>query len=91
MKEIFSGSDDIYIRQFVIAALRCRAAIVFTESMADTEIITSHIIEKLTLAPYTDALSCENTTYNLEFLKNTLLTAASFLEETSIKQIVKKL
>lgn len=86
MRELFSGSDDIIIRQFVITALQCRAAIVFTESMADTEVITNHILEKLTLAPYTEP--CKNTTYDLNYLKDTLLTAAAFTEVSSMQQIV---
>ncbi len=86
MRELFSGSDDIIIRQFVITALQCRAAIVFTESMADTEVITNHILEKLTLAPYTEP--CKNTAYDLSYLKDTLLTAAAFTEVSSMQQIV---
>ncbi|KYZ78094.1 hypothetical protein AXX12_00680 [Anaerosporomusa subterranea] len=91
MKEIFAGSDDIITRQFLVTALNRRAAIVFTESMADTVTITNHIIEKLTLTPLTGFVPCMENACDIGFLKDTLLTAAAFTEEDNMKQVVKKI
>lgn len=92
IKEILAGSNDFHIREFSIASLSRKAAVVFLEGMSDQEMINTHVIEKLILPPLTGMLlSPPPQDKIVEHLKNTLLTAASATESIEMNQAVKRL
>ena len=91
IREIFRDSGDIIIRQFFITALNRRAAIVFTQGMANVEVITTNIIEKLTLPPLSGLAASPGTEGDAGFLKSTLLTVAAFNEESCMPPVVKRI
>lgn len=76
LEEIFADSNDIHIRELFIMPLKRKAVIVFVESMTDQAIINGHIMQKLSMPP-TTVLSNPIPQPTYEYLKNTLLTAAS--------------
>ncbi|MBP2626933.1 MAG: spore germination protein [Firmicutes bacterium] len=76
VEEIFADSNDIHIRELFIMPLKRKAVIVFVESMTDQAIINGHIMQKLSMPP-TTVLSNPIPQPTYEYLKNTLLTAAS--------------
>lgn len=76
LEEIFADSNDIHIRELFIMTLQRKAVIVFVESMTDQAIINGHIMRKLTMPPI-NGLSNPIPQPTYEYLKNTLLTAAS--------------
>jgi len=76
LKEIFADSNDIHIRELFIMPLQRKAVIVFVEGMVDQAIINGHIMVKLAMPPIT-GLSSPIPQPTYEYLKNTLLTAAS--------------
>lgn len=89
LEEIFAESNDIHIRELFIMPLQCKGAIVFVESMTDQAIINNHIIKKLTAPPINGLPnSIPQPTY--EYLKNTLLTAASVVVAHEMEVAVKR-
>ncbi|MDU4959361.1 MAG: spore germination protein [Sporomusaceae bacterium] len=91
LRIIFRGSGDVVIREFTIAALNRPAAVVFTESMADPQIIANQIIEKLSLPPLSGLAPCPAEGCDVTYLKSTLLTAAAFTEESGMQAIVRRI
>jgi len=90
LEEIFTGSNDIHIRELFIMSLQRKAVIVFVESMTDQAIINRHIMEKLALPPITGlANPIPQPTY--EYLKNTLLTAASVTATQEMEGATKRI
>jgi len=90
LEEIFAGSNDIHIRELFIMSLQRKAVIVFVESMTDQAIINGHIMEKLALPPITGlANPIPQPTY--EYLKNTLLTAASVTATQEMEAATKRI
>lgn len=91
IREILAGSNDFHIRQFVITPLNCKAALIYLEGMTDEEMINTHVIEKLTLPPVTGMTVSAQQDNPLEYLKDTLLTAASITEAADMDVAVKRL
>ncbi|WP_378953436.1 spore germination protein [Pelosinus sp. sgz500959] len=89
LEEIFADSNDIHIRELFIMSLQRRAVIVFVESMTDQAIINGHIMAKLTMPPITGLSNpIQEPTY--EYLKNTLVTAASVMATHEMKAATKR-
>ncbi|CQR73592.1 Spore germination protein B1 [Sporomusa ovata DSM 2662] len=84
LQELVGNSDDVQIREFFLAALKRKAALVFIEGMIDKELLNRHVIEKLMImvpnAPYVSD--------ELTYLKNTLLGVVSFSEVFQIEEAV---
>lgn len=91
VREILAGSSDFHIREFTITPLNCKAAIVFLEGMTDEEILNTHVIGKLTMPPMSGMNVDVNQANPLEYLKNTLLTAASITKTTEMAEAIKRL
>lgn len=86
IREIFSSSNDIQIREFLITPLQTKGAIVFIEGMSDKEIISSHIIKNLTsMTELPSSISM------LDYLKNTLLTAPSIMTVDTMEQVINQI
>lgn len=90
LEEIFADSNDIHIRELFITPLKCKGTIVFVESMTDQAIINGHIIQKLTV-PLITGLSSPIPQPTYEYLKNTLLTAASVVATHEMKVATKRI
>lgn len=87
LKEIFSGSDDIKYREVLIATLaNRRSVLVFVESMSSQQIINEDIIEKLTLSGVATPAPAQQEI--IQYLKDTILTAASIIESDTMEEIV---
>lgn len=89
LEEIFADSNDIHIRELFITSLKRKAVIIFVESMTDQAIINSHIMEKLTVPPIT-GLSIPISQPIHEYLKTTLLTAASVTAAYEMEAVTKR-
>ena len=89
LEEIFADSNDIHIRELFIMPLKRKAVIVFVESMTDQAIINGHIMQKLTMPPIT-GLSSPLPQPTYEYLKNTLLTAASVTSAQEMEAATKR-
>jgi hypothetical protein len=90
VREILSDSNDFHIREFSIFLLNRKASIVFLKNMTDEEMINNYVIEKLALPPV-GMTSSPPQDEPLEYLKNTLLTAASITEITDMDGAVRRL
>lgn len=89
LEEIFADSNDIHIRELFIMPLKRKGVIVFVESMTDQAIINGHIMGKLAMPPIT-GLSNPVTEPTYEYLKNTLLTAASVSPAHQMEAVTKR-
>jgi len=89
LEEIFAGSNDIHIRELFIISLQRKAVIVFVENMTDQAIINAHIMQKLTITPTNNSsILPPQPTY--EYLKNSLLTAASVSAANQMEAATKR-
>ncbi|VBB07310.1 bacillus/clostridium ger spore germination protein [Lucifera butyrica] len=90
LREMLADSFDFQIREFSITASKRKAAVAFFAGMTDEEVIDTHVIGKLMLPPVA-GLVFSSQQDEFAYLKNTLLTVASFSEVDEMKPAVQQL
>lgn len=89
LREIFSGSDDIRIREFWIGSLQLRAAIIFLEGMTDQTIINENVLGKLTGSQSVNVK--ESNEFDLAFMVSNFLSAATVRKGNNMDLIVNRI
>jgi hypothetical protein len=91
LKEILADNPDFNFREFLIHSSNRKAAIIFLKGMSNMDLINTHIIEKLILPPLTGLVYPPHEDEVISYLENSLLTAASFDQVTSMDQGINQL
>lgn len=88
IRDIVSKSDDIYIREFTITALKLKAAVILVENMTDQEAISQGILSQL-LSP-TLGETCTDANQLFDCIRASL-TASAVNVENEMAVIIKRL